>query len=253
MRARAARSLLLGLLLLALGSPPADAQPSAGAARAAEDEAVARVAEDEDEARVAEATRGLLAERFPALAARLVPRVRRVAGPLPPGPLRLALTEADAVPRGPVRADVLDAAGRPVTWALLDVAHFDSVRVALRDVPRGAPVAPAALGVAWLDVTRFTGEPLRATVALPAGATARRPLRAGGALRVGDLEAPPAVDTGDAVTVRYRRGAFDLRLPARARERGGVGETVRVFCADTGATYRVRLTAPGEADWLETL
>ena len=64
---------------------------------------------------------------------------------------------------------------------------------------------------------------------------------------------------GDQVIVRGNlslytgRGDFQIVLDAEAREPAALGATLRVYCATTRSTYRVRLTASGEADWLQTL
>jgi flagella basal body P-ring formation protein FlgA len=139
--------------------------------------------------------------------------------------------------------------------ATLYVAHFDSVAAAARPLARGDTVAAADLAPAWVETTRFRGEPLRwaDARALAAGATARRALGAGEPVRAGDLVAPLAVETGGPVEIRYRRGGLALALRGQARERGAVGAAVRVYCPDTRATYRVRLLAPGVGEWLETL
>ena len=211
-------------------------------------------AEVSAEARVQAAAEALLAERFPEAAPRLAPRVLRLAADLPPGgAVRLRLA-AEGVPRGHARADVVTDAGR-AGWALLYVAHFDSVAVARRALARGDTVGPGAVEAAWLETTRFHGEPLAPAVLRAGGAapTARRAVRAGEALRAGVLAWPAALDTGDAVRGRYRRGGLVLTVDATARERGAVGDAVRVHARSTGATYRVRVTGPGRADWLETL
>jgi flagella basal body P-ring formation protein FlgA len=196
----------------------------------------------------------LLAEQFPEAADRLEPRVLRLSADVPDGAdLRLALQSGDGLPSGHTRADILTDAGR-AGWALLYVAHFDSVAVARRPLARGDTVDAGAVEVAWLETTRFHGDPVHPS-ALRGGArpTARRPVDAGEALRQSSLAWPMAVDTGDRVRVRYRRRGFLLALDGAAREPGAVGEAIRVHCRSTGATYRVRVTAPGQADWLETL
>ena len=206
------------------------------------------------EARVRTSAERLIAERFPDAVDRLEPRVLRLAAAVPSeGRLRLELAASNGLPRGHTRAN-LYAGSERLGWALLYVAHFDSVLVARHDLARGDTLETAVLETAWLETTRFHGEPaLPRALQRAAHPTARRALSAGEALRVSDLVWPSAVDTGDAIRVRYARRGFALMLEAQARERGAIGEAIRVYARATGATYRVRLTAPGEADWLETL
>lgn len=198
----------------------------------------------------------MLAERFPADAHRLAPRVVRsqidVQGA---DSLYLVPAAGGDLPKGHTQVKAY-AGHREVGHAFLYVAHFDSVLTARADVRDGDAVAPEDLSVAWVETTRFRGEPLRPADyrALAASGTvfADRPLRAGRALHAGDLRPPYAADTGDAVTVTYRRGRLTLQVACRAREPGYVGQVIRAYADDTQATYRVRLTGPGTAEWVAT-
>lgn len=207
--------------------------------------------------RVLAAAESLLTERPPGTAGYLEPRVLR-APAVPEGPLRLALLSTEP-PRGYTPADVLvpDGAGgwRAVGRATLYVARFDSVAVPFRPLARGDTLLAGDLTPTWLETTRMATLPLLWTDAraLPMGAVARRALPAGEPVRAADFVAPDAVAVGDAVDVYYRRNGLELTLRGRARERAALGETLRVYCPDTRATYRVRLVAPGTADWIETL
>ncbi|MEP0549122.1 MAG: flagellar basal body P-ring formation chaperone FlgA [Rhodothermales bacterium] len=200
-----------------------------------------------------------LAARFPDDAERLRVRVLRTGGDVDAAaPIRVVLPGGAAIPRGHTQVDVLAETPngwQKTGWALLHVAHYDSVVVARRAVGRGEPVAPADLGTVWTETTTFHGEPLRAADlrALGDDLRADRSLRADRALRRGDLRPPFAADTGDAVTMRYRRGTLTLAVPCHAREPGAVGDEIRLYNATTDATYRARLTAPGEAEWIVTL
>ena len=236
--ARRSRALLLGALALVLVPLAGFGPVASGVVAAAE---------------------AVLAERYPAEAHRFEVRVLRTGGHVDETvPLRVGLPSGAEVPQGHTQVDVLarSASGWEKTgWALLYVAHYDSVVVARRSVRRGDAVAPTDLGTAWLETTSFHGEPLRAAD-LGAWATnlfADRPLREGRALRRGDLRPPYAADTGEAVTLLFQRGAITLELPCHAREPGFVGEEIRLFSNATDATYRARLTAPGVAEWTATL
>ena len=206
------------------------------------------------EARVRAAVEQGLAERFPEASVRLEPRVLRIAAELSDdASLRVELPASDGVPRGHLQAELFRGTER-LGWALIYVAHFDSVLVARHAIARGDTLAADLVETAWLETTRFHGDPVvRRTLDGAAQPVVRRALGAGEALRTSDLTWPPAVDTGDAVQVRYARRGLVLTFDARAREPGAIGEAVRVYCQATGSTYRVRLLAPGQAEWLETL
>ena len=158
----------------------------------------------------------------------------------------------DEAPRGRVSAEVetTDGAGAwvPAGWAFLDVAVFETVPVVTRDLGRGDAL-DGAVELQRADVTNLSDAP----VADWSGGTASRPIRAGAVLTERLALAPAAAERGEAVRVRYRRGAVALVLDCEARERGAVGETVRVSCDTPRAAYRVRLTAAGEGEWVTTL
>lgn len=215
-----------------------------------------------DAGAVQTAAEAALAALFPGQSTRLEVRVVRTGGDLDEaGALQVRFASAQGVPRAHTQVKVLagdDATGwREAGWALLYVAHYDSVALARADVRQHDPVSPGDVGFAWIETTRFPGQPLRPADlrALSASGTmfASRPLRQGRPLQAGDLRPPYAADTGAAVVVRYQRSHFTLHLPCKAREPGFVGDAIRVYSADTQNTYRVRLTGPGTAEWIETL
>lgn len=165
-------------------------------------------------------------------------------------PLRVVWN--DRAPRGRASAEVEvqhGGAWRSAGWAFFDVAVFDTVAVATQDLARGAPLG-GAVALRRADVTALFGAPLAGDLG---DWTARRTLRAGDVLTDRLAEPPSAAERGDAVHVRYRRGAVAVSLDCTARERGAVGEPIRVACSETRALYRVVLTAPGQGDWTATL
>lgn len=230
--------LLLVWLLPQVGSYAADSPPIAAAAAA------------------------LLAERFPETAHRLDVRVLRTGADVRAGAdVRLVLPAQAALPRGRTQVDVLTRAGgagwTKAGWALLYVAHFDSVVMARAVLDRDAAVTSEDVSVAWVETTTFRGEPLRAAafrrLCADGAVFAARRIPEGRPLRHDDLRAPLAVDTGGAVRMRYERGPVRLKIACQARERGRPGEMIRLYCPDTRTTYRARLTGPGTADWVQTL
>lgn len=215
----------------------------------------------DEEAQIRAAAEDLLAARFPEFAPRLEVRVQRTSVALEaPAPLRLLFPEAAAVPRGHTQVDVqaqMEAGGwQKVGWALLYVAHFDSLVAMQRRVEPGEAVTDADITTIWIETTTFHGEPMRAATfqrllhASPLYAS--QLLRAGRTLRHDDLRPPYAADTGETVEMHYRRGPILLRLPCKAREPGFKGDVIRLYAPTTSATYRARLTGPGQAEWIET-
>ncbi|MEM1096504.1 MAG: flagellar basal body P-ring formation chaperone FlgA [Bacteroidota bacterium] len=212
------------------------------------------VAPDAEQA-VEHAATAYLATHYPADAHRLDVEVRRLGGDVVEGTdldVRFKAFAAE-IPKGRTQVEVWQ--GREKTgWALLYVTHYDSVLVAAATLKRDAPVDPADVQIAWMDVTRFNGEPMRPDdFANLTEAFATRRINAGRALRRDDLREAFAADLGATVVMRYERNGFRFDLSGKARQRGAVGDIIKLYVEDTDVTYRARLTAPGRAVWLETL
>jgi len=250
--ARCASILLLALLLSAL---PAAGSPVASVIGTPPPDLSARV-----EAAATEA----LTARFPAMAQRLAVEVTRLQhlSDIPPDrAMQVQFSSSTTVPRGRVQVTVESRAGEG-PWAakgraLLYVAHYDSVMVPTKTLRADAELAAGAVAPVWMDVTRFSGTPLRLATYRTLQATgpvyAVRHLREGRALRTGDLRPAYAVTRGEAVSVTYHRPLFTLTLRGTAREAGHAGDVIRVYVSDTKATYRARVTGPATARWVETL
>ncbi len=207
-----------------------------------------------------EAVRTVLAERFPDdELARIEIRVKRASGDAEQVQQpRVAFRSLDELPRGAAQVRVYerrqDETRRAAGWALLYVAHYDSVLVADRTIRSGEEITRRDVRTRWVETTRFRGEPLSASVFDGEGPRfATRHLSEGRTLRAGDVRRPYAADTGQSVTVEYRRGGLHMELRCKAREPGFVGDVIRVYASGTDAAYRVRLIEPGRARWIETL
>lgn len=198
-----------------------------------------------------------LARRYGAAAQRMQVRVRRVQG-VESMPVQVRFPSSGDAPRGTIQVRVETRAGGATEgWALLYIAHFDSVMVAQHVLASNAPITVDAVAPAWVETTRFRGEPLRPSAfqALQrvGPLVAARRLRAGQALRAGDVRGPYAADTGEAVLMQYQRAGLRLRIPCTAREPGFAGDTIRLYAPSTRTMYRARLTGSGTAEWTETL
>lgn len=207
------------------------------------------------EAAIVDAAQAALAEAWPDVAPQLAIRVVRLSGGAERvrPPVRVRFLDA-GVPRGRASAEVeaADGAGwARAGWALLDVAHTATAAVLVRPLARGEAVTPDAYRLDAVETTRMAEAPLAPDSLV--GWSAGRPLAAGTVLTARVLARPVAADAGAAVRVRYRRGAVQIAFEGVARERGAVGETIRVYDSATRRTHRVRLTAPGEGAWLSTL
>lgn len=234
-----ARGALLVLLGWLLAAPAAWAQP-------ANADALRR------------ATRMALADAFPDDLARLHIDVKRASGDAATVDRpRVSFRSLDRLPRGAAQVQVYHRANGQWTragWALLHVAHYDSVLVTTRTIGPGDAITRNDVDVAWRETTRFRGTPLSAAVFQQDGPLrADRHLQSGRLLRENDVRPPYAVDTGQSVTVQYQRGSLRMMLRCKAREPGFVGDVIRVYAPDNDTAYRARLVDAGRATWIETL
>ena len=207
---------------------------------------------------VAEATMLAISERAPELMDRIeVSVVRQPKAEVlsDESALQVELPSLPVIPKGRLQVK-LARNGESLGTAQVNVAHFDSVATATGVVESGADVTRADLRFVWMETTRFSGDPLTPAVLSGFGSLdviARRSLRPDRALRTSDVGPRPAAETGDSVRMLYRRGAFVLDLSCRARDRGQIGDIIRLYADESDTTYRARLTAPGRAEWIETL
>ena len=177
-----------------------------------------------------------LAERFPEMAFRLRVRVVRVNRSAAQGEtLRIRPAILDGIPRGHTQVKLLverEGGLREAGTALIFVAHFDSVTVALRDIPAGQELSTSDVAFSWVEVTSFRGDALRSeefrSRITAEGIVAKHGRKAGDALRVDDVRAPYAAESGEMVSMTYRRGPVVLKLNCKARESGVAGDIIRL-------------------------
>lgn len=205
-----------------------------------------------------QATRTALAEAFGDDVDRLTIDVKRASGDAETvDDPRVAFRSLDRLPRGAAQVRVMRQQGaqwQRAGWALLHVAHHDSVLVTDRTLRDGDTITRDDVRVAWRETTRFRGTPLTAAAFDEHDALyAARYLRSDRLLREGDVRPSYAADTGQSVTVQYRRGPLAMTIRCKARESGFVGDIIRVYAPDNDTAYRVRLVEPGQATWIETL
>jgi len=219
-------------------------------------------AQDGGTVAVRQAAEQVLADRYPKRTDNLGVRVRRVQAPIDSTTnLQLDFSQrggsADGLAHVRIRTKEASGTWEDVGWALLHVTRYDSVATIQRRLRTGETIAPADVSVAWMDVTDFHGEPLRASefrsLTTQGSLVANRHIQSGRPLREGDVRPPYAVDIGTSVRMHYRRGRVTFRLSCEAREPGFADEVVRVHCPDTRTTYRARVVTQDAVRWIETL
>jgi flagella basal body P-ring formation protein FlgA len=208
--------------------------------------------------RVLEAARQMLESEYPGDADRLEVRVVRLGGDVSETePVTLRLRRPDPIPRGHVRVDIHGDGGGRTGWAILFVAHFDSLAVCTRSIAAGDPMTPDHVALKRIETTRLTGHTLDAPTLRALFATgpvfATKHLREGHVLRANDVRLPFDAEPGDRVLMTYRRAGMSLVLSCKAREAGATGSVIRLYSPETRSTYRARLEGPGQAEWIETL
>lgn len=238
-------SLLLGLQLawVCFVLPGAHAQRPATAT-------VRRAAENE------------LVNHFPESGSSTKVRVRRLRGEIDStARIRVNFAERRGPPRGLARADIevrtTSGSWKVAGWALLYVAHYDSVMTTSTRVRAGEKLSAENVEATWIETTDFRGSPITTEMyrnRLDEGVlVAARLVQAGRPLRGSDVRRPHAAETGSPIDVHYWRGRFSLRLSCKAREPGFTEEIIRVYCPDTQTTYRARIVTASAARWVETL
>lgn len=212
---------------------------------------------DSSHATIERAAAAALTAQWPDVAARATVRVVRLSGGAErvQSPVRVHFL-SEAPPHGRASARVEQATSDgwvPAGWAWLDVAHTATAAVLVRALARGETVTAADYRLEPIETTRQADPPVPPDSLYLGAWTASRPLAAGTVLTHRLLALPLAAEAGSAVRVRHQRGAVLIAFETVARERGAVGEAVRVYDPNSRRTHRVRLTAPGEGIWLSTL
>lgn len=211
--------------------------------------------------RIVKAVMTTLATRFPDDVHRLSVRVIRTGGKLDiDQPVRLDLPSSAALPRAHLQAKVYqptDALWQEKGWVMLYVSHFDSVGVTVKPVKKDERITTEDIRFSWLETTRFRGDPLTPAkvhrLFSQGDVFAHRHLKEERSLRADDVRNALDVELGQAVVMTYRRNQFALELTCKARTQGFAGDEIKLFAPATNKTYRVLITGPGKADWLETL
>ncbi|MFQ5572229.1 MAG: flagella basal body P-ring formation protein FlgA, partial [Rhodothermales bacterium] len=167
-----------------------------------------------------------LAMQFPDAARRLEVRVKRVSRDFGEATsLRLSFTAGEGLPRGTTQVTVFGGSDRAgwekAGWALLYVAHYDSVLVARAAFRVGEEVQTENAAVTWMETTPLR-EPLRPEDWLAYSESgpvyAARSIREGQVLRRSDVRAAYAAEPGETIVMGYRRGGLFFELLCKARE-----------------------------------
>lgn len=158
----------------------------------------------------------------------------------PPAGLRAAWP--DAVWTGYVR---YGGGHRAAVWARIQVSVARTRVVASRDLAVGSVIDRVSLRLETRDELPFA-EPAASTLDDVAGRVARRPIRAGDAIRTLWLERAKDVFRGDTVDVEVRSGGALLRFPGQALASGSVGQNILILNPETKRRFTARVAARGK-------
>ena len=212
-------------------------------------------------ARITEAAETVLSNRYTLPDTHLEVRVVRTGGDIgESGPLELFWPDRPEVPKALLRVNIHSQVGhsnRQEGWALLYIAHFDSVLVANRSIKNSEGVLESDVSTIWAETTRFHGNPLSPEsfrqLAKQGDIYSNRYLSEKKILKENDLRNAYDVDTGQQVIMHYNRNGISLELTCKSRNRGFKGDLIKLFSPDTQHTYKARITASQTATWVETL
>ncbi|MHB9028885.1 MAG: flagellar basal body P-ring formation chaperone FlgA [Candidatus Latescibacterota bacterium] len=133
----------------------------------------------------------------------------------------------------PVRVEFRNGSGDLLKRAnfVARVKTFDSVVVALRDIPKGDSLRTEDLAVKRMDVSGCK-DACDSPEELD-GVCTRFPIKAGEVIQSGALRPVPLIRRGDRVAIRAVVGSVELASEGIARQDGGKGEAIRVYSETT--------------------
>lgn len=166
-----------------------------------------------------------------------------------PGELRTELSSRAQTPyKGRVPVNVALYKGdrllhRGIVSPYLRVSR--KVVVARRDLTRGEILTESNVMLASKDATRLARD-VHFEPAATLGLRLRRSLRQGDAVRSGQIEPVPLVERGDRVMLVLEAGGLQIQAAARAKQKGAVGEWIRVLNLDSKREILGQVGADGK-------
>jgi len=136
--------------------------------------------------------------------------------------------------------------GRFAIWARARIAEAVPQVSAREPLPAGRAIQPGQLRLENATLSPFGPQPAR-TLAEVVGRMPRRPVPAGAPVFLNQLDIPPEIHGGDAVTVRVISGQARLMLEGVAGGDGRRGDLIPVRNPVTGRTFRARVEGKGRA------
>ena len=205
-----------------------------------------------------EAVTSLLQNRYPHRQNNLQVRLVRTGGDINlENTFEVLLPATNKIPRALQRIEVRHADQNKNGWALVYVAHFDSVLAANRPLKNDEQIDIHDLDVLWTETTRFHGEPLKPAMMRKMFARglvfASRYVAGDKILKERDLRNAFDITTGQSVTMLYQQRGVKLSFTCKSRNQGFIGDLIKLYSPDTQLMYKAKIIRPGVASWVETL
>ena len=211
--------------------------------------------------RISKTAEADLISRYEASNAAFEVRVVRTGGDITKrGSIELIWPEQIDIPKALLRVHVQSRdplANSYTGWALLYIAHFDSVLVLNHSAKNNDRVSDSDISTIWTETTRFHGTPLTPQhyrqLKASGNVYANRFLSEQRMLKATDLRNAFDVETGQQVIMTYLRNGITLELSCKSRNKGYKGDIIKLFSSDTQQMYKARILGPQKAIWVETL
>ena len=128
------------------------------------------------------------------------------------------------------------------------VSETVTVATLVRPLARGDTVALEDIQIERQPRTRAAGSRSQVEPRDLAGLQARRSLRPGQPVALGDFMKPQIVVRGDTVTVIYRTSVLQVSSRGQAQQSGAVGELISVLNPQSKRTVHAVVTGPGRVE-----
>lgn len=122
-----------------------------------------------------------------------------------------------------------------------------NVLMAVDAIPQGKALTEQNTKIESRDVTTVK-DPILQGPGEDRNWVARRTIQSGSIITASDVALPPAIRTGDSVTLTVKCGSVALRTSAEAKQDGRVGDSIRVKSGVSNEDVRARITGPGAVE-----
>lgn len=131
--------------------------------------------------------------------------------------------------------------------AVVRIKVTATVVIASDTIAQGQPLTAQNTVSEVRDISKIN-DPIRSGAANADNWVARRTISAGAIITSLDVALPPAIRSGESVTLTVKCGSVSLRTSAEARQDGRIGDSIRVKSGVSKDDVRARITGPGAVE-----